>query len=106
MNAEKSPVSQNKLPKKICVLDIETYGINHKHKEETKLAFCGVKLYTFSGSSDRGSRHKVFFPEQVSEFEAFLKSFDGVSIAEYLTGNWGTIVCSRCGSSFHFGDHG
>lgn len=72
------------LPKQICVLDIETYGIKRKHPEQTRLAFAGLKPYVFSGGRYRPLKHRVFSPEQSTELEAFLSAFEGVIVGHRL----------------------
>lgn len=72
------------LPKHICVLDIETYGIKRKQPEQTRLAFTGLKTYAFSSGRYRPVKHRVFSPEQAAELEEFLKAFEGVIVGHRL----------------------
>jgi hypothetical protein len=73
-----------KLPRNVCVLDIETFGIKRKNVEETPLAFAGVKRYAVTSSRYRPMNHQVFTPSQLPALESFLKEFDGVIVGHRL----------------------
>jgi predicted nucleic-acid-binding Zn-ribbon protein len=72
------------LPKKICILDIETEKTNFRTPENSKLALAGIKIYTLHGKRYRSHKHRCFLPTQIKKLEKFLKDFSGIIIGHNI----------------------
>jgi hypothetical protein len=96
------------LPKRICILDIETEETKFKSPEKSKLAFVGIKVFTlhngryyphkheyylpkqislcFNTENANVSvhKHKCYPPNQISVLERFLKEFSGIIIGHNI----------------------
>lgn len=73
-----------KLPKKICILDLETAKTKFKTPEKSKLGFVGIKVYTLHNKRYYPCKHKYYLPKQIAELEKFLKKFPGIIIGHNI----------------------
>lgn len=73
-----------RLPKHICVLDLETERADFANPEKSKLAFVGVMPYTLKNRRYYPSEHRCFLPHQMKELEDFLRRFPGILVGHNL----------------------
>ncbi len=75
-----------KLPKQVCVLDIETQELISKQRppEQCPIAVVGTKVYTLrDGAYDAGS-FRYFLADQSNALETFLHGLDGVIVGHNI----------------------
>ncbi len=75
-----------KLPKNICILDIETAKTSFKYPEKCILAIAGIKIYKLKSGKYYSGKYQYFTTDNIKELEPILKDFPGIIIGHNIFG--------------------
>lgn len=73
-----------RLPKRICVLDVETEVTKFGKPEKSKLAIAGTQVYTLTRGRYHAKKFKFYLLSQMRELEGFLQGFDGIVVGHNI----------------------
>lgn len=84
MVRERRISSKNDLPKKVCVLDLETSKLIRGEPEKTPLAFVGTMVYELRDERYRHGPHRYFLLDELGEIEELLRGFEGMVLGHNI----------------------
>jgi len=72
------------LPKKICILDIETEETDFVELSKSKIAIVGIKIFIKRRTLYKQDKYVVYYPNQISDLNDFLLKFPGIIIGHNI----------------------
>lgn len=77
-------MTQNDLPEKVCVLDLETSQLVRGEPKKTPLAFVGTMVYELRDGRYHQGPHRCFLPDELGELEELLRDFEGLVLGHNI----------------------